>query len=384
MDFNPVKNKFIELFHSEPGLYRSPGRINIIGEHTDYNNGFVLPAAIDKEMIAAIAPNGQKKLCRLYAIDLEDYFEFDLDTMQPNEKGWPNYLMGVADQIQKKGLNISGFDCVFGGDVPLGAGLSSSAALECVAAFGLNDVFDLSLDNQEMILMAQMAEHTFAGVKCGIMDQFASVMGKKDKVFRLDCQTLEYSYYPIELGDYQILLINTNVKHSLASSEYNTRRRECEEGLALVSKYHPEVKSLRDVGSAMLESRKNEMTETVYRRCKYVLEENERVLKSCQALEEGDIKLLGELIYASHEGLSGEYEVSCPELDFLVEQTRDKSYIAGARMMGGGFGGCTINIIEKEKADIFIDEISHLYKKKFDLELQTIMVSIENGSSMIT
>jgi galactokinase len=384
MDRDAIKKTFKNRFGREPRMFRSPGRINIIGEHTDYNEGFVLPAAIDKEIVAAIAPNDTDGLCRLLAYDLSEAFEFELSDMEPDEMGWPNYLMGVVDQFMKNGYDVEGFDCVIGGNVPLGAGLSSSAALESVIAFALNELYDLGIEKIDLIKMAQLAEHTFAGVKCGIMDQFASVMGSKDHVFRLDCKTLEHEYYPLEMGDYQILLINSNVKHALASTEYNTRRQECEEGVGILQRYFPEIHSLRDVSLKMLKRHQQDFPEVVYRRCRFVVEENQRVLDSCDALQSGDLVKLGQLVYGSHKGLSADYEVSCRELDFLVEQTRNKEYILGARMMGGGFGGCTINIIRGDKIPEFLEGLAPLYEAEFGKQMTPIKVSIEEGSSEIT
>jgi len=384
MNGQNIKSKFTELYGHEPSLFRSPGRINLIGEHTDYNEGFVMPAAIDKEMVAALAPNGNESKCRLFAFDLDDSFEFDLNQMAPVDQGWPNYVMGVVDQILKRGEQLKGFDCVVGGDVPLGSGLSSSAAFECVIAYGLNDLFKLGISKLDLVKISQKAEHNYAGVMCGIMDQFASMMGKKDSAFRLDCKTLEYNYFPLDLKEYQILLINTNVKHSLASSEYNTRRQECERGVEILKKSHPEVNSLRDVTMEMLKKHQSEFEQITYQRCKFVIEENDRVLKSGKALVEGDLSAFGQLVYGSHDGLSKEYEVSCPELDFLVDETREKEFILGARMMGGGFGGCTLNVIKKDEIAKFLAEVGPRYLEKFGKEITPIEVSIEDGTSGIS
>ena len=383
MNSTNIKAKFTELFSHKPTLYRSPGRINLIGEHTDYNEGFVMPAAIDKEMLAAIAPNREKRICRLFAFDLNESFEFDLEEMAPVEQGWPNYVMGVADQINKSGRSLEGFDCVVGGDIPLGAGLSSSAAFECVIAYGLNDLFRLEIPKLDQVKMAQLAEHKYAGVNCGIMDQFASMMGKKDAAFRLDCKTLEYNYFPLDLKEYQILLINTNVKHSLASTEYNTRRLECEHGVEILKKQYPGINSLRDVSREMLNETKKDFDPITHKRCKFVVEENERVLLAGKALEAGDLNTFGQLVYGSHGGLSKEYEVSCPELDYLVDQTRNKDFILGARMMGGGFGGCSLNIIEKRALPEFLAELGPKYFTKFGKEMTPIEVSIEGGTSCV-
>lgn len=380
MNDTTIADKFTELFIYTPQLVRSPGRINLIGEHTDYNEGFVLPAAIDKEMILAVARN-DSDTCRLFSMDFNEGVAFHLQDLKPSDKGWPNYIMGVVDQLQKAGYAIGGFDCVFGGDIPIGAGLSSSAALECGAAFALNQLFGLNIDNISMIRYAQKAEHVFAGVQCGIMDQFASVMGKKDFALQLDCRSLAYHYFPLNLHDYQIVLCDTGVKHALASSEYNTRRLECEQGVAKVQEKHPEVKSLRDVTLPMLEEVENELGPVIYKRCRYVIEENERLLSGCKLLEQGDIRGFGKKMYGSHEGLSVQYEVSCPELDFLVDYTKDMPYVVGARMMGGGFGGCTINLVAIEEKDTFISELTKAYRQQFGIELKTYEVAISDGTS---
>jgi galactokinase len=381
MDFNIIKNKFFELFNTRPLLVRSPGRINLIGEHTDYNNGFVLPAAINKEIILALATNNTNK-CRLYSFDYNEFAEFDLSSFKPSKTGWANYIMGVVDQLQKAGHEIKGFDCVFGGDIPIGAGLSSSAALECGAAFALSKLFKLEISRENIIHYAQKAEHEFAGVQCGIMDQFASTMGKERHAIRLDCRSLEHSYFPLNFQDYQVLLFDTQVKHSLASSEYNTRRQECEAGVAAVQEKYPQVKSLRDVNLKMLQEVKDNLDPVVYKRCLYIIEENERLLSGCSLLEKGDIAGFGAKMYGSHEGLSMQYEVSCPELDFLVDFTKDKEYVIGSRMMGGGFGGCTINLVAADKKEELIENISSAYKSKFGRELQPYEVLITDGSSL--
>ena len=335
MDEKLIQNKFIELYAKKPLLVQSPGRINLIGEHTDYNEGFVLPAAIDKKMVLAIAKNGSDS-CNLYAYDYQQQDSFKLKDLKPSKFGWANYILGVVDQFQKNGYNIKGFDCVFGGDIPIGAGLSSSAALECATAYALSHTFSLSVDKINLIKYAQKAEHTFAGVQCGIMDQFASVMGKRDQALRLDCRSLEYSYFPIKLKNYQIILLDTQVKHSLASSEYNTRRKECETGVAAVNRRYPNAHSLRDITLEMLNEVKEEVGQVVYNRCRYIIEENERLLTGCKSLENGNISDFGKNMYGSHEGLRTLYEVSCKELDFLVDFTKDKPDVVGSRMIGRG------------------------------------------------
>ena len=382
MIYTQIQQKFQELFETTPLLVRSPGRINLIGEHTDYNEGFVLPAAIDKEMVLAVARNGSDT-CRLYSMDYDEAVAFALDQLEPTDKGWPNYIMGVVDQLQKAGYTLEGFDCVFGGDIPIGAGLSSSAALECGAAYALSELFGLNIEKISLIRYAQKAEHVFAGVQCGIMDQFASVMGQQGQAIRLDCRSLEYSYFPLELHEYQIVLLDTQVKHSLASSEYNTRRKECEQGVAKVKEKHPQVLSLRDVTIPMLEEVQQELDSVIYKRCRYIVEENERLLSGCELLAAGDIEGFGQKMYGSHQGLSQQYEVSCPELDFLVGFTKDKPFVVGARMMGGGFGGCTINLVAKENKEAFIREAAQAYKQQFGIDLKAYEVAISQGTGKV-
>ena len=382
MDVTLLKEKFFQLYNTNPLIVRSPGRINLIGEHTDYNEGFVLPAAIDKEMVLAVAKNNSDS-CRLYSLDYDESAEFNLKELKPSDVAWANYILGVADQLQKAGYSIQGFDCVFGGDVPMGAGLSSSAALECGAGFALSQLFEHKIERTQLAKFAQMAEHTFAGVQCGIMDQFASVMGKKDHAIRLDCRSLEFSYFPINLRNYQVVLCDTQVKHSLASSEYNTRRKECEQGVATVQAKYPEVNSLRDISLQMLKEVEDQLDPVVYKRCSFVIEENERLLSGCALLEEGDIAGFGQKMYGSHDGLSNLYEVSCKELDFLVDFTRDKDYVVGSRMMGGGFGGCTINLVAIDKKDEFIQSIREAYKNKFNIEMKTYEVAVKDGTSKV-
>ena len=378
-----VNADFRRHFPGEPLIVRSPGRVNIIGEHTDYNNGFVLPAAIDKAIFVALAPRTDGNI-RLYSGEFDEHYETTLDTMKPTDRGWPNYILGVADQFRKKGYSIRGFDLAIDGNVPIGSGLSSSAAVECATAMALNEAFHLDLPRLELVFRAQKAEHEFAGVMCGIMDQFASVFGKKDHVIRLDCQSLEYEYVPLKLEGYRIVLLNTNVKHSLASSEYNTRRAQCEQGVALVKAHEPDVNSLRDVTMEQLDRYVKPADETIYRRCKYVVEEKERLLSGCEDLKRGDIKALGRKMIATHDGLSREYEVSCPELDFLVDAVRERPEVLGARMMGGGFGGCTINLVEEGAIDTLVKELSESYQKAMGKELTAYVARIEDGTCVVS
>ncbi len=383
MIIDNIKSKFSELFKGEPTLIvRSPGRVNLIGEHTDYNAGFVLPAAIDKEVVFAIAKNGKEE-CQLFSYDLNESFSFHPQKMSKSAQGWPNYLMGVVDQVQKLGKSVGGFNLVFGGDIPLGAGLSSSAAIECAMAFSLNQLFDLNIEKFDLVKLSQKAENEFVGVNCGIMDQFASMFGMSNHVIKLDCRSLEYQYFPFDMSDYKIVLCDTLVKHSLASSEYNTRRQECEMGVSIIQKYYNNVEALRDVTLEMLKAHREELGDVIYKRCKYVVEENQRVEDACAALKRNDHLTFGKKMYLSHRGLSEEYEVSCNELDFLVEQTRNDENVLGARMMGGGFGGCTINLVKKDYVDVFSEQMTVAYKSQLGLDLKIYVDSIADGTSVV-
>lgn len=382
--FNILKltEKFKSLFNTEPLLIRSPGRVNIIGEHTDYNQGFVLPAAIDKAIYIAIGKRDDDTI-HLYAQDYQQSHQATLTTIAPSEKHWPNYILGIVDQLQKRGYNVGGFNLVIDGDVPLGAGLSSSAAVECATVFALNELFKLGIEKIEMVKMAQLAEQTFAGVMVGIMDQFASMFGKQGHVIKLDCRSLEYEYVPLDLKGIKILLLNTNVKHSLASSEYNTRRKQCEQGVAWVKEKHPEVNSLREISLEMLDQHVAPKDEIIFKRCKYVVEENMRLLQGCEDLKSGNIEELGKKMFRTHEGLSKEYEVSCKELDYLVEYVKDNTSVLGARMMGGGFGGCTINLVKEEAIDNLVKTISANYQQAMNLVLSAYIAGIEDGTSLV-
>ena len=377
-----VEMKFKELFNEKPLIVRSPGRANLIGEHTDYNLGFVLPCAIDKAVYFAVAPRHDKR-CSLYALDMNECFEGRIDELKKSEKSWPNYLMGVADQLNKAGCKFTGFNCVFGGDIPVGAGLSSSAALETGLAFALNHIFDLRIDKLSLVKLPQKAENDFVGVQCGIMDQFVNIFGESGTVLRIDCRSLDYEYFPFEYQDVSIVLFNSNVSHSLASSEYNQRRKECNEGVNHIKKYREHVKSLRDVSVDMLNGFTSTLDPTIYRRCKYVVEENDRLLKACTALGKKDLKTFGQYMYRTHDGLSHEYEVSCGELDYLVDLVRDNPHVYGSRMMGGGFGGCTINLIEADSVEDIGNTVSEKYFRKFGIEAKIYVTSISSGTSII-
>ena len=379
-----IKEKYFQKFGNaddtnKPRIFRSPGRINLIGEHTDYNNGFVLPASVDKAVYYVISPRSDNQVI-LHAADLDETYTFSLDDLSKPEISWPQYQIGVVDQIQKAGKKIGGFQTTFGGDVPVGAGMSSSAALECCLLFGLSEIFDLKLDRFTIVKMGQKVENEYVGVQSGIMDQFASVFGKEESVIRLDCRSLEYEYFPFLMKDYLLVLCDTSVKHSLASSEYNTRRLECEKGVAILQKYHPEIKSLRDASPEIVAQHQEELGDVVYRRCKFMTEEILRVQEACDFLVQGDMENFGKEMYATHNGLQHEYEVSCEELDFLVEQTLDNSDVLGARMMGGGFGGCTINLVKIDAVEDFEKDMKMAYKDQFNIDLPCYRVKITNGT----
>ena len=383
--FNPksVYTKFVELFDTQPILVRSPGRINLIGEHTDYNEGYVMPAAIDRDIVVGIDFSIDTH-ATLYSVKHNEFFSFHTsDPAKVKSPLWANYLLGVVRKFIDEGKTVKPFNCVVDGDVPTGAGLSSSAALECSFAFALNHLHQFNIPRKRLITMAQWAEHNYAGVKCGIMDQFSSMMGLKGKAFVLDCRSLEYRYFPVDLSESSIVLCDSMVKHSLASSEYNTRRAECEQGVAILRKYYPQVTSLRDATLSMLEEHKTEFSEKAYSRCTYVIQENARVLEASKDLEKNDLHSFGKTMYATHTGLSELYEVSCEELDFLVEESKKINGVLGARMMGGGFGGCTINLVVRSEVKIFVERMSRSYQEKFGVKMNTYVVSLRDGTGIL-
>ncbi|MBR4215218.1 MAG: galactokinase [Bacteroidales bacterium] len=375
---NTIAKTYDEKFGDDKFMVRAPGRINIIGEHTDYNEGFVLPAAVGSAVYFAIGKRDDN-LVKLVSYDFKQECEFNLNKMQKPEYQWAAYLYGVTKIIQDKGYKLSGFNCVFGGDIPVGAGMSSSAALESGMAFGISTLFKLDISKLDMAKIGQQSEHEYVGVKCGIMDQYASIFGKSGKCIKLDCRTLQHEYANADIKNHIFILTDTKVKHSLASSEYNKRRSEVESGVEAVRKIYPNVKSLRDINLDMLNKIKDSVSATVFNRCKFVIEENIRVANACELLNNGDIQHFGQLIYQSHNGLSKMYEVSCPELDFLVKQTEDMDYVLGSRMMGGGFGGCTISIVKSDMADEYKKTISKAYKSEFGIEPQFYQALAENG-----
>lgn len=362
-------------------VVRSPGRINLIGEHLDYNMGFVLPAAIDKAVYVVVEKQ-DKPVYTLHSVDFNETVEIPVTDVKPAFGHWYTYILGVIAQFNAAGAAVPPFKMAVYGDVPLGAGLSSSAAIESAAAFSINELFGYGYDRLTLVKMAQMAEHEYAGVKCGIMDMFASVFGKKGHVIRLDCRSLEYAYFPLDIQGYEIVLIDTQVKHSLASSEYNVRREQCEKGVAMIREKYPQVNSLRDATMAMVDEC-IPREDIIYFRCKYVVEEIDRLVTGCADLEKGDVAAFGKKMFRTHEGLSKEYGVSCKELDYLADFVSTKPEVIGARMMGGGFGGCTINIIKKEAVEALIEELLPLYKRDMGLELRYYRVEIEEGTSRI-
>lgn len=373
-----IKKKFIDLYNSEPKCFRSPGRINIIGEHTDYNLGFVLPAAIDKSIYFALAPNNENKF-RFYSFDLEEYIEFT--EVAVSETQWANYLLGVIAGFQNQGFHFGTFDLVFGGDLPSGGGFSSSAAIEVGLAYGINQMFHLEIPPMQMVLLAQKAEHDFVGVKCGIMDQFAVMHGKKGNLIQLDCRSLDFSYHPFELENYRFVFADTGVKHNLAENEYNLRREQCESGVKILQNCGHQVESLRDVSIKLLDQHKNNFPFLIYQRCSFVIEENQRLLDTLQVMANGDWASFGKLLYGSHTGLRDKYQVSCEELDVLVESTYGMPQVLGSRMMGGGFGGSTINLVQKGFIDEFENKLQEIYQKHFHRKLKFFEMNLSDGVS---
>jgi galactokinase len=372
---------FLSHFQKAPEtIFLSPGRINLIGEHVDYNDGFVMPAAINKYICFAISKTNDAAIT-LVALDLNETYQFKLtDELKPVNTLWVNYILGVFHQLKNHGLS-QGCQLVFSSTIPMGAGLSSSAALECGVAYAINKMFDLQLSKQEIALIGQKSEHTFVGVNCGIMDQFASVFGKKNSVIKLDCNTLDYEYYRADFKKYALLLLDSNVKHTHLTSGYNDRRREVEEGLAIIKQRFPEVKTFRDCTEKMVMELHDQLGETRFKRCHFVVNEIQRVGDAAVALNNSDFKKLGELMTQTHHGLSTLYEVSCPELDFLVEAVADDKSVLGARMMGGGFGGCSINLVEKGAEKELIEKITTAYFNAFGIELKAYTVNISKGTS---
>ena len=380
MDIEFVRSRFIKHHDGTTGsVYASPGRINLIGEHTDYNGGFVFPGAVDKGMIIEIKPNSTD-IVKAYSIDLKDYVEFGLNEEDAPRASWARYIFGVCREMIKRGVDVKGFNTAFAGDVPLGAGMSSSAALESAYAYALNDLFgDNKIDKFELAKVGQATEHNYIGVKCGIMDQFASVFGKEGRLMRLDCRSMEYQYFPFKPEGYRLVLVDSVVKHELASSAYNKRRQSCENVVAAIAKKHEGVEFLRDCTLEMLAEVKEEVSAEDYMRAEYVIEEIQRVLDVCDALEKGDYETVGQKMYETHHGMSKKYEVSCEELDFLNDVAFDCG-VTGSRVMGGGFGGCTINLVKNELYETVITTAKERFKEKFGRSPKVYDVVISDGS----
>lgn len=372
-----IEKIFKERFGEGGTLYASAGRINLIGEHTDYNGGFVFPGAIDKVIMADIKPNGTDKV-RVFSIDIDEYAEFGLTEADAPSQGWARYIFGVCREIEKRGGVVKGFDAVFAGNVPLGAGLSSSAALESCFAFALNDMFNNnSIDKFELARIGQSTEHNYCGVNCGIMDQFASVFGRKGNLMRLDCRSMEYEYFPFKPEGYQLVLVDSKVKHELKDSPYNKRRESCERVAKRLG-----IDTLRDATMEQLNAIKTDITAEDYFRAKFVIEEKQRVLDVCDALNAGDYETVGKCMYETHRGLSKDYEVSCEELDFLNDVAKEMG-VTGSRIMGGGFGGCTINLVKDELHPKFIEEVKARFNEKYGHEPAIYDVVISDGARKV-
>ena len=380
-----VRSRFIKHFDGQTGnIYFAPGRINLIGEHTDYNGGFVFPGAVDCGIMAEVRPNGLNTVI-CYAIDMKDKVEFKVDDPVGPRTSWARYIYGIVQEMRKRGVDVKGFNTAFSGDVPLGAGMSSSAALESCFAFALNDIFgDNKVEKWDLALAGQATEHNYVGVNCGIMDQFASVFGQAGKLMRLDCRSREFEYFPFEPKGYKLVLLNSCVKHELVGSPYNDRRNSCENVVKHIAAKHPEEKfeTLRDCSWEQLEEVRAEVGEADYTRAHFVLGEKDRVLTVCDALVAGDYETVGKKMYETHEGLSKEYAVSCEELDFLNDIAKECG-VTGSRIMGGGFGGCTINLVKDELYDGFIREAKRRYAEKYGKEPQVIDVVIGNGAHKV-
>lgn len=375
---NKVKNSFKDQFKTKPLIVFSPGRINLIGEHTDYNDGFAFPAAINKGIALAISKSALN-VSKVYAINKEELYEFTTENIKPLlDGGWRNYVLGVVAELQNLGKKLGNFNSVFAGNIPGGAGMSSSAALENSFVYGLNDLFELGLTKNEMILVSQKAEHNFAGVKCGIMDQYASMFGVKKSALLLDCRTIESKPYKIDFKEYKLMLINTNVKHDLSESAYNDRREVCEKISSLL-----QISALRDASKENLDELIGKISDEEYQKALYIINENNRVKQFSEAINKDDIAALGDLLYQSHEGLSTKYKVSCEELDFLVDSAKECPNVLGARMMGGGFGGCTINLVKKHEFKVFKKDIARKFRNKFKKECSVYSVKLSKGTKIV-
>jgi galactokinase len=375
---------FQSQFQAAPQVVvRSPGRINLIGEHTDYNEGFVLPAAVNKAVWIALSPS-ESKTSTWFSLDFQEKIELNIHPAQTQSLRWPNYLLGIVQQFQLLGIEVPAFNCVIAGDVPLGAGMSSSAALEAAVAFAINEWLGMGLSRIELALLCQRSEHQFIGVKCGIMDMFASLHGKRGQAIRLDCRDLSYDYFPIDLQGYSLVLFDTQVKHSLADSEYNQRRAACEEGVAILGeKYQANFKSLRDITQQQVIESAAILPTHIFQACHYVTGEIQRTLNACEDLKAGNLAAFGQKMFLTHQGLSEQYRVSCPELDFLVDAVKNHPQVPGSRMMGGGFGGCTINIVAENAVQDLYEGLKGPYAEKFGVELGMYVAVTDEGSERV-
>jgi len=378
MDLQSILNEYTKYADNKPVIISAPGRINLIGEHTDYNHGFVLPAAIDKRMIIALGKASNTQKVKIKSIDFDEEVEIDLADLDSQRKGWEGYIQAILSEVVSRNLKLEGFNAVFTSDIPLGAGMSSSAALCCGFLSALNKEFDWSLGNIEIAKMAQASEHRL-GANVGLMDQFAVMYGKRDNAIFLDCRDYSHQYFPLDLKGYSLVLINTNVKHELVDSAYNDRRASCERTLAELQKKNANIKTLRDVTLQILEDNSSDISSEDLQRVRFVINENERVQKTTKALAKGLLQEVGKLLYQSHDGLSKEYQVSCKELDLLVDLTKNEKGVLGARMMGGGFGGCTINLIKSSEADKIVSGIKEKYQEQTKIQPESYLVSVENG-----
>jgi galactokinase len=377
-----IRNAFNNNYGKESVLVRAPGRVNLIGEHTDYNDGFVLPAAIDRAIYLAIKPSINNKH-QWASLDLNQTFDVSPDSITHSELGWPDYLQGVLAELSALDITVPPVELVFGGDIPIGSGMSSSAALTTGFAFALNQVFNLGLDRVAIAKLGQKAENNFVGMKCGIMDQFASVLGREKMLLQLDCRSLSCTFVPFSRTDVRIVLCDTHVKHNLAGSEYNVRRSQCEKGVAILNSHYPNVASLRDADLDMLQAHKTEMDDIVYSRCAYVISENQRVLTACNALSSYDLEAFGNAMNHSHYGLRDEYEVSCQELDILQSAAEKVSGVLGSRMMGGGFGGCTINLVEEQALGNFQKVLGEAFLNKLAKEPVIHICQLKGGTEIL-
>ena len=379
-----IASAFLDIYGTNAEMMvRSPGRINLIGEHTDYNDGFVLPAAIDRDARFAVSRRNDNEV-HLFALDFGEWHGTNLSDLSVFPNTWPAYILGVVQQLQQNGYEMQGFNAVVSSTVPPGAGMSSSAAIECAAIVALNELFGFRIAKLDLVKMAQKAENEFVGVRCGIMDMFASIYGKKGYAMKLDCRSLRFDYLPLALGHSKIVLFDTGVKHSLASGEYNSRRNECEQGVSFLQQVYPRVQSLRDVNTSMLSTAlAGKVADTVLKRCSFVVDEMTRLQEGCEDLKKDDIAAFGRKMYHTHEGLSRLFEVSCTELDFLVEFVKNEKSVAGARMMGGGFGGCTINIVQQDAIDDLYKRIKKAYGETYGIDLKMYVTSPEDGTSVI-